>query len=148
MEPCYRIASFLSPSTRISYRKIQGLGEAIELDPNQELFAIDSEPDHMYIILEGDFFVNAGHDTVWIGPGDIVGEIGFFLGTGRTKSGAAGPAGCRLWQCSRDLLDTNSIQTTILLTHLIMGLAPFIQNRISTIFGPLLDMEGPRQRSL
>jgi hypothetical protein len=64
----------------------------------------------------------------WIGAGDIIGEIGFILGSKRTRTVRAGTLGCTLWSVPRSLLfQKSSLETSILMTHLLLGLAPHLE---------------------
>lgn len=111
--------------------KIQRIGEIICLKPREILFVQGSNPDYLYITLEGDIFIDIQPKPIWIGPGDIFGEIGFILGTKRTDTGRAGEYGCRLWRVHRSLLfEQPTIETTVLMTHLIIGLSPYINLRL------------------
>jgi len=127
--------------------KIQRLGEVIVLKPRDILFKQGETPDYLYITLEGDLFIDIHPKPIWIGPGDIFGEIGFILGTKRTNTGRAGEYGCRLWRVHRSLLfEQPSIETTVLMTHLVIGLSPYINLRLIEIshqyrFDPTLQQK-------
>jgi CRP-like cAMP-binding protein len=114
--------------------KVQRLGDKIRLEPNQFLFQDGDNPDYLYVVLEGDTFVERASKQIWIGFGDIIGEIGFILGTKRTGTVRAGTSGCTLWRVHRSLLFQNSnLEITILMTHLLVGLAPSIHIRLLEI---------------
>jgi len=109
--------------------KIQVLGQEIAFDPSEIIFQEGDNSDYLYVILEGDILIEMGSkQDAWIGAGDIIGEIGFLLGSKRTRTVRAGSLGCRLWSVPRSLLfQQSNIETSILMTHLLLGLAPHIE---------------------
>ncbi|MCI0698697.1 cyclic nucleotide-binding domain-containing protein [candidate division KSB1 bacterium] len=109
-------------------------GEVIDLAPDELLFRVHQPSNYLYITIAGDIFLISenGDDAlpVWVGPGDILGEIGFFLGAGRTKTARAGTSGCVLWRISRSrLYEISDEKTAALLTHLLIALAPYVKVR-------------------
>ncbi|MGH7598406.1 MAG: cyclic nucleotide-binding domain-containing protein [bacterium] len=126
-----KLATVISGSQLAALAK---LGEVIELAPNELLFYIHQPSNYLYLTIAGDIFLTAenGDATppVWIGPGDILGEIGFFLGAGRTKTARAGISGCVLWRMARSrLYEISDEEKAALLTHLLVALAPYLQVR-------------------
>ena len=111
--------------------KIQWLGHKMTLKPNEVLYNNGDQPEHMYVTLEGEVFLYYGDVEHWIGPGDFIGEIGFLLGTERVGSVKAGDKGCTLWCVRRDkLFQKDDVETTILMTHLLIGIAPYMEIRM------------------
>lgn len=126
-----KLATVLSESHLAALAK---LGEVIDLAPDELLFRVRQPSNYLYITIAGDIFLTSenGSDTppIWVGPGDILGEIGFFLGAGRTKTAKAGTSGCVLWRISRSRLDEIGHEKTVaLLTHLLIALAPYVKVR-------------------
>jgi CRP-like cAMP-binding protein len=126
-----KLATVISESHLAALAK---LGEVIELAPNELLFHVHQPSNYLYLTIAGDIFLTAenGEATtpVWMGPGDILGEIGFFLGAGRTKTARAGTSGCVLWRISRSrLYEIRDEEKAALLTHFFIALAPYIKMR-------------------
>jgi CRP-like cAMP-binding protein len=126
-----KLATVISESHLAALAK---LGEVIDLAPNELLFHVHQPSNYLYITIAGDIFLTSenGDDAppVWAGPGDILGEIGFFLGVGRTKTARAGASGGVLWRISRSrLYEISHEQTAALLTHLLIALAPYVKVR-------------------
>jgi len=114
--------------------KIQRIGEIIQLEPNQILFQDRDNPDYLYVVLDGELFIERASKRIWIGFGDVIGEIGFILGTKRAGTIRAGTSKTTLWRIHRSLLfQQSSIEITILMTHLLLGLAPTIHIRVLEI---------------
>jgi hypothetical protein len=85
----------------------------------------------MYITLEGEVYLYYGDLKDWIGPGDFIGEIEFILGIDRIGTVKAGDKGCSLWRVKRDkLFQTNDVEITILMTYLLVGMAPYMEIRM------------------
>ncbi|GEM_PF-1028138 len=114
------------------------LGEVIQLAAGEVLFRIHESPNYLYITLDGGLHLTPGADErlpIWVGPGDFIGEIGFMLGTRRTKTAKAGAAGCTLWRISRSRLQqVQNIETCLLLTHFLIALAPYVKVRKQNFF--------------
>lgn len=125
-----KLATVLSEAQLAELTK---LGEVIDLAPNEVLFHVHQASNYLYITIAGDIFLtskNGNEAPVWVGPGDILGEIGFFLGTGRTKTARAGTSGCILWRISRSCLyGIRDEERAVLLTHLLIALAPYVKVR-------------------
>lgn len=78
---------------------------------------------------------------LWIGSGDIIGEIGFVLGTKRTINVRAGALGCTLWRVHRSLIfQQSNIEITILMTHILLALAPHMEIRLLEILNELKSL--------
>src|SRR5690242_15000697 len=74
------------------------------LAPGQLLFETRTDADlDLHVVLRGDLRLHRdrGPRDVWLGPGDIVGEIGFVLGTPRTADVRAGDGGAAVWHVER-----------------------------------------------
>ena len=115
--------------------KIQRLGENIHLNQEQILFKKSDDPEFIYVTMEGEIYVEAYPKPIWIGPGNFVGEIGFITGDKRLGSATAGRNGCSLWRINRSFLtEPSNVEEKILITHLLIGLAPHINQRWNSIF--------------
>lgn len=116
---------------------LESLGTVEERVGNSIIFEKDSEPGDMLVVLEGVVFIRESEmdpSEMVIGPGNIIGEIGFFLGTRRTKEAVVGPDGCRIWRISRNLIsDGKDPETLILLTHLLMCLGSLVATRLHSM---------------
>jgi len=115
-------------------KKIERLGEKISIGPNETLFNKDDESWCIYVNIEGDIYIGDDPDKIWIGPGDILGEIGFLLGTPRTATAKAGESGCTLWRTHKVFLEDDSLtELVILITHFLLGLAPYVHLRLMNV---------------
>jgi CRP-like cAMP-binding protein len=125
-----KLATVLSEALLAELAK---LGEVIDLAPNEALFHVHQTSIYLYLTIAGDIFLaseNGDEAPVWVGPGDILGEVGFFLGIGRTKTARAGASGCVLWRISRArLYEIGHEETAVLLTNLLIALAPYVRVR-------------------
>lgn len=112
-------------------RKIQWLGEELEFAPDETLFDSGSKVEFLYVILKGEVVLKDSHGTQVLLAGDIVNEAGFILGLAKKYSACAGDRGCRAWRISRNLFSHRhkNISDIILLTHIIMAIAPCIYMR-------------------
>jgi transglutaminase-like putative cysteine protease len=112
---------------------IESLGDFITLEPGRTLFRPLEPSGDMYIIISGDvnlYRESSERPVVWLGPGDILGEIGFFLGIQRTTEARAGSEGCRLWHIHRSIISrTLPPELMVLLTKLFVGMAPYTRVR-------------------
>jgi len=123
-----KLATVIDPNVLL---KIQRLGEKVKYGPNEILVNKGDESEYIYISLEGDIYIGEQPNRIWIGPGDIFGEIGYILGTPRTTAAVAGESGCILWRTHRRYLEDDSlIEIVILITHFLIGLAPYIHLRL------------------
>ncbi|WP_158680374.1 cyclic nucleotide-binding domain-containing protein [Nostoc sp. 'Lobaria pulmonaria (5183) cyanobiont'] len=123
-----KLSTMISPQILF---KIQWLGEQIILEPNQLLYSDGDKSEYMYITLEGEVYFYYGNIKIWIGPGDFIGEIGFLLGSDRIETVKVGEKGCVLWRVRRNkLFQTDDIEITILMTHLLIGIAPYMEMRM------------------
>ena len=114
--------------------KIERLGEKISIGPHETLFRKGDESWCINITLEGDIYVGDKPNSIWIGPGDILGEIGFLLDTPRTATARAGAKGCTLWRTHKIFLGDDSLtELVILITHFLLGLAPYIHLRLMNV---------------
>jgi CRP-like cAMP-binding protein len=123
-----KLATSISPEI---LSQIEELGEQMSLKPNKMLFQSGEDSDYLYVILEGDIFIEMDSKSpIWIGSGDIIGEIGFILGTKRTKNVRITNLRCTLWRIRRSLIfQSSNLEITILMTHLLVGLAPHLKIR-------------------
>ncbi len=125
-----KLAVSLDPRT---LTQLMLLGRERDLAPAEKLFDAGSETDKMYVVLSGDLVVGEDKDafgTLWTGPGDLVGEIGFILGVPRTLGVRAGPHGVRLWELERRFLTGDTTpRVRIALTRLMLALAPYVRVR-------------------
>ncbi len=115
-------------------RKIQRLGEKISIGSNEVIFNKGDVSGYIYIILEGDIYIGEDPDRIWFGPGDLLGEIGFLLGTPRTATARSGAKGCTFWRTHNSFLKDDSLtELVILITHFLLGLAPYIHLRLINV---------------
>jgi CRP-like cAMP-binding protein len=125
-----KLASTMSDA---SLRQIEALGEVRAVAAGQPLFDSRSGADlDLNVILRGDLHLHVNHGTrdVWLGPGDIVGEIGFILGTPRTAEVRAGDSGAAVWRVARSkYLRDPPAERLPLLSRLFLGLAPLVRVR-------------------
>ncbi len=124
-------------STNVSPRmltKIEKLGQVFAIGAGQELFHKGDDPDYLYVNLGGDIYIDNHPQPIWIGPGNIIGEVGFFTGIKRLRSAWAGKTGCTLWRIHRSHFDPDRNKNTITpTTHFLIGLAPHINIRRSKV---------------
>jgi CRP-like cAMP-binding protein len=115
--------------------KVEKLGEKFCLEPNQTLFQRGDDSDYLYVILDGEILIEMDSSSpIWIGSGDIIGEIGFILGTKRTRNVKITALGCTLWRVRRAF---QHLEVTILMTHLLLALVPHIEIRLLEILTEL-----------
>lgn len=119
--------------------RLQQLGTTMTLAPGETLFEAHSSSGEMHVIIQGDInLYKAGQElpVVWLGPGDILGEIGFILRTPRTTSARAGMQGCMLWRLDRRIISPRMDADTMdILTRLFIGLAPYVRVRYAKLTG-------------
>ena len=131
-----KLATSISPEILV---KIEKLGKKMCLEPNKTLFQRGDDSDYLYVILEGDILIEMGSKLpIWIGAGDIIGETGFILGTKRTRNIRTTALGCTLLRVRRSLIfQQSNLEITILMTHLLLALAPHIEIRLLEILNEL-----------
>lgn len=129
-----KLASTMSDA---SLRQIEGLGELREVAPGQPIFRTQADADlDLHVVLRGDLLLHRNHGArdVWLGPGDIVGEIGFVLGTPRTAEVRAGGGGAAVWHVPRaTYLGRPPSERLALLSRLFLGLAPLMRVRYAKV---------------
>jgi CRP-like cAMP-binding protein len=129
-----KLASTMSDA---ALRQIEALGQVRELPSGEPLF--DSHADaslDLSVVLRGDLHLHRNHGArdVWLGPGDIVGEIGFVLGTPRTAEVRAGGYGASVWSVPRaKYLAEPPAERLPLLSRLFLGLAPLVRLRTAKV---------------
>lgn len=129
----------LSVALKPAYlERIQSLGTSVELGPNETLFEASASSCDMHVIVRGDIYLyKPGQDlpVVWLGAGDILGEIGFILRTPRTTSARAGSQGCTLWKLDSRIITAAARDEGLmdLLTRLFIGLAPYVRLRLNKL---------------
>lgn len=120
-----------------SLRQIEALGEVCKLAPGQPLFDTHADASlDLHVVLRGDLRLHRNHGSrdVWLGPGDIVGEIGFVLGTPRTADVRAGDGGASVWHVERGrFLGQPPADRLALLSRLFLGLAPLVRVRYAKV---------------
>jgi hypothetical protein len=116
-----------------SLRQIETLGEVRQLGPGEPLFDARAHANlDLHVALRGDLRLQraSARREVWLGPGDIVGEIGFVLGTPRTADVRAGDGGASVWHVERGaFLGRPPLDRLALLARLFLGLAPLVRVR-------------------
>lgn len=126
-----KLAIVIAPNILL---KLERLGEVVSFKPQETIFSVGDKADYLYINIKGNIYLHLKHRDAWIGPGDILGEIGYILDTSRTTSASAGDAGCTVWRTHRKLLlDDSFAEYAIFITHLLIGLAPHINLRYLTV---------------
>lgn len=130
----------LSVALRAEYLdRLQQLGTSVTLAPGATLYDAHSSSGEMHVIVQGDInLYKPGQDlpVVWLGPGDILGEIGFILRTPRTTSARAGMNGCTLWCLDRRVISPRMDPEVMdLLTRLFVGMAPYVRVRHAKLTG-------------
>jgi transglutaminase-like putative cysteine protease len=120
-----------------SLRQIEALGDVREVGPGQLLFETREDADlDLHVVVRGDLRLRRSHGPrdVWLGPGDIVGEIGFVLGTPRTADVRAGDGGAAVWHVQRGrFLGQPPADRLALLSKLFLGLAPLVRVRYAKV---------------
>jgi CRP-like cAMP-binding protein len=129
-----KLAATLSDA---SLRQIEALGEVREVGPGEPLFDARYDALDLHVVLRGDLRLQRstpGTRGVWLGPGDIVGEIGFILGTPRTAEVRAGESGAAVWRVARGrYLDEPPPERLALLARFFLGLAPLVRVRYAKV---------------
>lgn len=130
----------LSVALKADYlARLQCYGTTVSLLPGETLFDIGSSSGEMHVIVQGDInLYQAGQNlpVVWLGPGDILGEIGFILRTPRTTTARAGMRGCILWRLDRRVISPRmDAETMDILTRLFIGIAPYVRVRYAKLTG-------------
>jgi transglutaminase-like putative cysteine protease len=119
-----------------SLRQIEALGDVRDVAPGEPLFDVRADRLDLHVVLRGDLSLHRdrGSREVWLGPGDIVGEIGFVLGTPRTADVRAGASGASVWRVSRGTyLGEPPPERLPLLARLFLGLAPLVRVRYAKV---------------
>lgn len=120
-----------------SLRQIEALGEVRQVAAGQPLFDTHADASlDLHVVLRGDLQLHRTHGarSVWLGPGDIVGEIGFVLGTPRTADVRAGEGGASVWHVERGkFLGRPPADRLALLSRLFLGLAPLVRVRYAKV---------------
>jgi CRP-like cAMP-binding protein len=120
-----------------SLRQIEALGEVRQVAAGQPLFDTHADASlALHVVLRGDLQLHRNHGSrdVWLGPGDIVGEIGFVLGTPRTADVRAGEGGASVWHVERGkFLGRPPADRLALLSRLFLGLAPLVRVRYAKV---------------
>lgn len=130
----------LSVALRAEYlERLQQIGTTVTLAPGATLFDAHSSSGEMHVIINGDInLYKVGQDlpVVWLGPGDILGEIGFILRTPRTTTARAGMQGCTLWRLDRRVISPRMDPEVMdILTRLFVGMAPYVRVRYAKLTG-------------
>jgi transglutaminase-like putative cysteine protease len=128
-----KLAATMSDAT---LRQIEALGQVSEVAPGQPLFDAHADALDLQVVLRGDLHLhrNPGSRDVWLGPGDIVGEIGFVLGMPRTADVRAGTSGASVWHVSRaTYLGQPPPERLAPLALLFLGLAPLVRVRYAKV---------------
>jgi CRP-like cAMP-binding protein len=130
----------LSVALKAEYlERLQQIGTTISLAPGETLFDAYSSSGEMHVIVKGD--INLYKDgqnlpVVWLGTGDILGEIGFILRTPRTTTARAGMDGCTLWRLDRRVISPRlDVELMEVLTRLFIGMAPYVRVRHAKLTG-------------
>jgi CRP-like cAMP-binding protein len=130
----------LSVALKAEYlERLQQIGTTISLVPGETLFDAYSSSGEMHVIVQGD--INLYKDgqnlpVVWLGTGDILGEIGFILRTPRTTTARAGMNGCTLWRLDRRVISSRmDAELMEVLTRLFIGMAPYVRVRYAKLTG-------------
>jgi hypothetical protein len=120
-------------------QKLQSIGEMVKLAAGETLFDAHASSGDMHVIVAGDInLYKEGQNlpVVWLGPGDILGEIGFILRTPRTTTARAGMMGCTLWRLDRRVISPKmDAELTEILTRLFIGMAPYVRVRYAKLTG-------------
>jgi CRP-like cAMP-binding protein len=126
-----------STTADASLRRLEPLGEVRQVAPGELLFDARTDADlDLHVVLRGDLRLrrSGGARDVWLGPGDIVGEIGFVLGTPRTAEVRAGDGGASVWHVERArFLGQPPAERLALLSRLFLGLAPLVRVRYAKV---------------
>lgn len=132
-----KLAAWIAPR-RLA--KLEKLGEVCYIAPDEVLYQENAPSEYLYVILEGDVELvrtNAHVMKSWRGQGDLIGEIGFVLGTRRFETTKGGMGGCKLWRLHRAVFfHSADRKKAAFLTHLIHALVPHILFRLETLTRP------------
>lgn len=119
--------------------RLQQIGTTVSLAPGETLFDAHSSSGDMHVIIHGDInLYKEGQNlpVVWLGTGDILGEIGFILRTPRTTTARAGMNGCTLWRLDRRVISPRmDAELMEVLTRLFIGMAPYVRVRYAKLTG-------------
>ena len=119
--------------------RLHRFGMLLTLTAGETLFRQNAAANEMYVIIQGDInLFTAGQEQpmAWLGPGDIVGEIGFILRTPRLATARAGAGGCTLWHLDRRIMSPRmDAETAEILTRLFIAMAPHIRTRLAKVTG-------------
>ncbi len=121
-----------STMTAEALRLVEPLGERREFQAGQPLFDTTAQGNlDLHVILRGQFLLERrGSSPVWLGPGDVVGEIGFVLGTPRTAGVHALEGGAAVWHVPRSAYSRGPRREQLaLFTRLFVGLSPLVRLR-------------------
>jgi transglutaminase-like putative cysteine protease len=121
-----------STMTDEALRLVEPLGEYRGFAAGQELFDTRNHAElDLHVIVRGHFHLERpGGVPVWLGPGDVVGEIGFVLGTPRTASAHAGEGGAEVWRVPRSSYAKGRRPEHLApFTRLFAGLSPLVRVR-------------------
>ena len=125
-----------STLTDAALRQVEPLGELRDVPAGQPVFLDEQEASNLdlFVVLRGDLHLRRGQGQesreVWLGPGEIVGELGFVLGTPRTADVRAGPDGATVWHVPRGrYLGEPPVERLAALARLFVGLAPLVRVR-------------------
>ena len=124
-----KLASTMSEE---ALRLVAPLGERRVFLAGQPLFDARAQGElDLHVILHGHFLLERpGGVPVWLGPGDLVGEIGFVLGTPRTALVHAGAGGAAVWHLPRSAYARNPRRDQLaLFARLFVGLSPLLRVR-------------------
>lgn len=130
----------LSIALRPEYlARLQQLGTTLSLAPGETLFEAGTPSGEIHVIVQGEInlYKNGQNlPVIWLGAGDILGEIGFVLRTPRTTAAKAGMQGCTVWRLDRRIISPRmNAETMDLLTRLFIGLAPYVRVRYAKMTG-------------
>jgi hypothetical protein len=125
-----------STMTDEALRAVEALGQRRVLAPGQRLFEVNSTADlDLHVVLAGELHLQRQERRpLWLGPGEVVGEIGFVLGMPRTADVRAGEGGCTVWHVPRSVyLGAPRPDHLALLARLFLGLAPLVRVRYAKV---------------
>ena len=105
--------------------------------PGEVLMTMGEKSNHLHVIDSGDVNIEIdGRPGPWLGVGDIIGEVGFILGTPRTATVRAGANGCTTYAIQRFLLSYDQVaQTQRALVALLAALDAPIRTRLKKLSG-------------
>ena len=129
------VGTFLEPDQR---EAIEGLGDIRVFQPGELLVRKGELSDGLFIIVDGQAFVRIDDDHVsWIGPGGMVGELGFARpGVTRFSDVLAGDSGpVVVWSLSRRVIDhlVATGQHTKALYQLLVSLSAYMEARHDSV---------------